>query len=155
MKNNQIEVTFFLGKDRVSIITSDSLPAHELAARELADYAVRDWFKRQDLPVPEFVRNVQYVGCEDYQWDILVLGYITSIKNSILDKIGGVINSLQNDSTNYDLVNKFRELYPKDYERYMRQYEYDKNENKNQMSHPDELIIEARDIFLIKNEPIE
>ena len=153
MKNNQIEVTFFLGKDRVSIITSDPLPTHELAARELAGYAVRDWFERQDLPVPEFVRNVQCVGCEEYQWDILVLGYITSIKNSILDKIGSVINSLQDGYNDDDLINKFMEFYPKDYERYMRQYEYDKK--KNPMPHPDELIREARDIFLIKNEPIE
>lgn len=156
MKNNQIEVTFsWEGQQPVSAIKSDLLPTHESAARELAVSAIEDWFMQHNLPVPERVRNVQYVGCKEYQWDIINLNYPTSIKNSILDKIGEVINSLQNDYTNEDLINKFMELCPKDYERYMRQYEYDKNENKNQMSHPDELIIEARDIFLIKNEPIE
>lgn len=156
MKENKIEVTFsWEGQQPVSAIKSDLLPTHELAARELAISAIEDWFTQHNLPVPELVRNVQYVGCEEYQWDIFVLDYPTSIKINILDKIGDVINSLQNDYTKEDLINKFMELYPRDYERYMRQYEYDKNKKKNQMSHPDKLIIEARDIFLTKNDPIQ
>lgn len=154
MKENKIEVTFFWEGQQISVIKSDLLPTHELAARTLANYAIEEWFMQQKLPVPEFVRNVEYVGYKKYQWDILILDYLTSIKFNILDKIGDVISSFQNNCINEDLINKFIELYSKDYERYMRQYEYDKKEKKNPMPHPNELIIEVRDIFLTKNDPI-
>lgn len=149
MEKNQIEVTFSLGGQHVSVITSDPLPTNKLVARTLAGYAIEYWFEQQGLPVPEFVRNVEYVGCEDYQWDILVLDYLTSIKNSIYEKIESVVRSLPDDCTPEDLVDKFMELNHEDYEKYMRQWEYDKNEKKNPMPHPDELIVDAATIFRI------
>ena len=70
---NTYQVSFSLnGVTQISIESSDVIE-NTLQAEAIAIGGIKQWFQEQVLPVPDFVRNVYYIGAEEYQWDILPL----------------------------------------------------------------------------------
>ena len=67
------EVSFFFeGTKTISIPSPDTIQ-NATQAQGIAYGGIKRWFEQQGQPVPEFVRNVQYAGAKEYQWDILPL----------------------------------------------------------------------------------
>ena len=67
------EVSFFFeGTKTISIDSPDTI-TNLVQAENLAYGGIKLWFEQQGLPIPELVRNVEYVGFNEYQWDILPL----------------------------------------------------------------------------------
>lgn len=70
---NEYPVSFFW-KGKISfVIFSPDLINDKTKAEGLIWGGIRKWFEDKNLPMPEFVRNVQYEGKKEYQWDVLPL----------------------------------------------------------------------------------
>lgn len=70
---NAYEVSFFFKGTKIVSIKSPDIIQNATQAQSIAYGGIKCWFEQQGLPVPEFVRNVHYIGSEEYQWEILPL----------------------------------------------------------------------------------
>ena len=133
---------------------NEYLAENECLAENFSYYAIRDWFFEKGRPVPKFVRNVNFDN--KYQWDYIALeSQIHELCDIIPDafgKIGSII-----DCSEDDFLNIFKNKYSDDYQKCMNIYNNKINDpdSNKRILYPDELMMDARELYLTIVEPVK
>lgn len=68
------EITFlWKGKMKKISVTTEKVLPNKDEAENIAWGAIRGWFESEKISIPEYIRNVQFVGIKEFHWDVITL----------------------------------------------------------------------------------